>query len=66
MKRDDVLAALRKAIPGNADYGKIDYIKLASADRTCLLKQADAVLEADSNRPRADMLKHTRLGMEEW
>ena len=66
MERNEIIAALRKSVPANADYGRIDYSRLASADRTCLLKQADMVLEADSNRPWADIVKHTRLGMEEW
>ena len=64
MTKNDVLAALRKSIPGQADYGQIDYSRLASADRICLLKQVE--VSCDKNEPSFDITKNVRLGMEQW
>ena len=64
MTRSEIVAALRKSIPGQADYGKIDHSQLARFDGVCVLKQADAM--ADRNKPSADLLKNVRLGREEW
>ena len=64
MKRSEILAELRKGVPGQADYGQIDYSRLARFDGICALKQADAM--ADRNKPSVKLLKNVRLGLEEW
>ena len=64
MTRSDIVAALRKSIPANVDYGQIDYSRLARFDGVCALKQADAI--ADKNRLTVDILGNVQLGLERW
>ena len=64
MTKTEIIAALRKSIPANADYGQIDYSRLARFDGICVLKQADAL--ADENRSSVNILENVRLGLERW
>ena len=64
MTRTEILAELRKGVPGLADYGQIDYGRLARFDGICALKQADAM--ADRNKPSVNLLNNVTLGLEEW
>ena len=64
MNRNEIIAALKKATPANADYGEIDYNRLARFDGICVLKQADAL--ADENRSSVNILGNVRLGLERW
>ena len=66
MTKDEVIAALRKVIPGNADYGEINEIRVEHYNNEVIKRLVNIILEPEYDRFRLNLANNIKLGREEW
>ena len=66
MERNEILTELRKAIPGNVDYGQINEFRVEHYNNLTLSRLVDVILEPDYDRFVQSLADNVRLGIEEW
>ena len=66
MEGNEILAALRKAIPANADYGEINEIRVEHYNNLVLGRLIDVILEPEYDRFVRDLASNVQLGLEQW
>ena len=66
MQKERILAALRKAVPGQADYGEINEIRIEHYNNEVIKRLVDVILEQDYNRFVQSLADNVQLGLKEW
>ena len=66
MTKAEIVAALRKAVPGQADFGKVNQKRINDYNGKVMARLVDVILEPEYDRYVCALADNVRLGIEEW
>ena len=66
MNKSEIVAGLKRAIPGLADYGEVDQLRVEHYDNLVLERLIDVILERDYNQFVQALASNVQLGLEQW
>ena len=66
MTKDEIIIALKKGVPSQANYSQIYQFRLELANGKVMTKLVDRILQSDYDRPVVNSFEHIRLGLERW